>query len=597
MRNRFLLFYFFIYSLSCTAQSLSKTYTDMYDLNFTMVDSSIVHPWIENAAYSNYTTPVYIEDSDSSLFARKYLKMFPFTDRLRVEYEQRILLPVHHEKEGSVEFEGKGENLAAVTIWLDGIDAEEKIVFSDTVVFILDNSLNRISQKIPLSGIDMLNVRIHAEGEVHKDAMIAFSQLSIIIDNKSIDEYPVREVSPLLLPKNVDFISLYPKQGRGYEKIDVIKNKKIIGLGESVHNNPSIKHLVYQLMAEAVKTQKCKLVLWEMPLEKSFIYNRYIRDNKAEFISSTSLDEQTKSFLDTLRSYNQNEKPEDRVWLLGMDYNHLFNSNQNSAVDIFDFMTHLNQETKIPEIDQLSVLLMDKKWDNAIHFLEKNKNKIQVLLTIDEIECILHILKLSQNMGRDGIRRSMYRDSIMFVNTDFLINRFAATPDTKVVVYAHCAHINPISTYPAIHSDPMGMYMKKKYTGDYCLLALLVGEGEVIAYNAGYDKVENSLLSPPIGSIEYFLKSLKQEVLFLPVTSDLNRIVLSRFKGSHHISQEFYPANFYQRYAGVFFINNLMYDTRPEKRKLSFKEASEEFIMKNKQRQKILEDIKQRISN
>lgn len=597
MRNRFLLFYVFIYSLSCTAQSLSKTYTDVYDLNFTMVDSSIIHPWIENAAYSNYTTPVYIEDSDSSLFARKYLKMFPFTDRLRVEYEQRILLPTHHEKEGNIEFKGKGENLAAVTIWLDGINAEEKIVFSDTLISILDNSLNRISQKIPLSEIDMLNVRIHAEGEIHKDAMIAFSQLLITIGNKPLEEYPVREVSPLLLPKNAGFISLYPKQEQGYEKIDVIKNKKIIGLGESVHNNPSLKHIVYQLTAEAVKMQKCKLVLWEMPLEKSFVYNRYIRDNKAEFFSPTTLDEQTKCFLDTLRSYNQNEKPEDRVWLLGMDYNRLFNSNQNSAVDIFDFVTHLNQETKIPEIDQLSVLLMDKKWDNAIHFLEKNKNKIQELLTIEEVECILHILKLSQNMGRDGIQRSMYRDSIMFVNADFLINRFAAAPGTKVVFYAHCAHINPISTYPAIHCNPMGLYMKRKYADDYCPLALLVGEGEVIAYNADYDKVENTLVSPPIGSIEYFLKSLKQEVLFLPVTSDLNRIVLSRFKGSHHIAQEFYLANFYQRYAGIFFINNLIYNTRPEKRKLSFKEASEEFMMKNKQRQKILENIKQRISN
>lgn len=597
MRNIFLLLCIFIHSLSCTAQSLSKTYTDVYDLNFTMVDSSIVHPWIENAAYSNYTTPVYIEDSGFSLFAKKYLGIFPFTDRLRVEYEQRILLPVHNEKEGNIEFEGSGEGLVAVTIWLDGIDHEEQIVFSDTLIFIPGNSLRKVSQKISLSKIDMLNVRIHAEGEVHKDAVIAFSKFLITIGDKSIDEYPVREVAPLLLPEHTDFLSLYPKLEQEYGKLDVIKNRKIIGLGESIHKNPSIKHLVYQLIMEGVKMQKCKLILWEMPLEKSFFYNRYVRDNKAEFISPTLLDEQTKCFLDTLRSYNQNKKTEDKVWLLGMDYNSLFNSNQNSAVDIFDFMTHLNQETKIPEVDQLSVLLMDKKWDNAIYFLEKNKNKIQELLTIDEIECILHILKLSQDMGRDGIQRSIHRDSVMFVNADFLINRFAAAPDAKVMIYAHSAHINPISTYPAVHCNPMGLYLKRKYTGDYSPLALLVGEGEVIAYNADYDKVLSPLMPPPIGSIEYFLKSQKQEVLFLPMTSDLNRIVLSRFKGSHHILQEFYPVNFYQRYAGIFFINNSMYDTPPEKNKLSFKKASEEFIMKNRQRQKILEGIKQRISN
>ena len=266
MRNSFLLLYIFIHSLSCTAQSLSKTYTDVYDLNFTMVDSSIVHPWIENAAYSNYTTPVYIEDSGFSLFAKKYLGIFPFTDRLRVEYEQRILLPAHNEKEGNIEFEGSGEGLAAVTIWLDGIDNEEQIVFSDTLIFIPGNSLRKVSQKISLSKIDMLNVRIHAEGEVHKDAVIAFSKFLITIGGKSIDEYPVREVAPLLLPEHIDFLSLYPKLKQEYGKLDVIKNRKIIGLGESIHKNPSIKHLVYQLIMEAVKMQKCKLILWEMPV-------------------------------------------------------------------------------------------------------------------------------------------------------------------------------------------------------------------------------------------------------------------------------------------------------------------------------------------
>lgn len=597
MRNSLLLLYVFIYSLACVAQSPSKTYTDVYDLNFSMVNPSIVHPWIENAAYSNYTTPVFIKDSLSTLFARKYLKIFPFTDRLRVEYEQRIQLPIHNEKEGNVAFESKGENLTGIAICLDGIDEEEKVVFSDTLVFKPDNSQSRISQKIPLSSIDMLNVRIYAEGQTYKDAIIAFSKLLIKIGDKSIDEYPVREVSPLLIPANINPLSLYPNLEQEYEKIDVIKNKKIIGLGESVHKNPSIKQLAYQLIMEGVRKQKCKLILIEMPLEKSLVYNRYVRDNKAEFTTLITLDEQTRSFLDTLRSYNQKEKAEEKVWLLGIDYNNLYNTNQNTAVDIFDFITRLNQEQRIPEIDQLSVLLMDKKWDNAIHFLENNKSKIRELLTIDEIECILHILKISQSIGRDGIQRVIHRDSVMFVNAAFLIDKFAAAPSTKVMINAHGVHLNPISTYPAIHCDPMGMYMKRKFSDDYSPLTLLVGGGNVVAYNADYDKVEKPLMSPPVGSIEYFLKSLNKEVLFLPMTSDFNKLVLSRFKGSAHISQEFYPANFYQRYDGVFFINNSIDKANPETNNHSFKEARDKFILKNKQRQKILEEIKQRINN
>lgn len=59
---------------------------------------------------------------------QKYLKGFP-SDCLRTELEQRILLPIHKEKEGLVTFEAKGENIKAVSILIDGIDDKEKCVF------------------------------------------------------------------------------------------------------------------------------------------------------------------------------------------------------------------------------------------------------------------------------------------------------------------------------------------------------------------------------------------------------------------------------------------------------------------------------------
>lgn len=598
MKNQILLFYLLLQSISCVAQVKPKTYTDLYDLHFTMNAPSIEYPWLENAAYGNYTIPFFTQDSNSRLFMKRYPKQFPFADRLRTEYEQRILLPVHTEKEGSVEFEGKGENLSAVTIRLIGRNHEEKIIFSDSLTFTLTSSLSKVSQKIPLSSIELLDVQIHAEGKVREEAYIAFSKLSITIGNKSIDEYPVREILPLALSEKIDFVPLYPEIEKGYEKIESVRYKKVIGLGESVHKDVSVKHVAYRLIMETIRKQHCKLVLLEMPLEKTLMYNRYVMGHHNTPSSFQLLDEQTINFLDTLRIYNSNQKnEEDKVRLLGMDYNNLFNSSQNSAIDIFDFITPLNQDLKIREIDQLSVLLTEKKWDNAIHFIEEHKNKIQSLLTTDEIECILHILSLSQKMGTDGVQRSMHRDSVMFVNADFLIGKFAASSDAKVVLYAHCAHINPFSTYPAVPCNPMGMYMKNKYPDNYSPLALLVGDGNVIAYDSDYNQIEKSLKTSPTGSMEYFLKTLKKEVLYLPLTSRFNRIVLSRFKGSHHIAQEFFPMNLYQRYEGVFFINHSLYKNKIEKKPLSLDEASQEFITKNKQRKQLLEDIKKRINN
>ena len=107
--------------------------------------------------------------------------------------------------------------------------------------------------------------------------------------------------------------------------------------------------------------------------------------------------------------------------LLGIDYNSTWKADQNSAMDIFDFIMHLNKKQKIYEVNMLLSLLMEKDWNKAIDYLKSHKTKIRNLLTEDEIECILHILTLSLKMGTERVNRFVGRDSVMFVNTKFLL--------------------------------------------------------------------------------------------------------------------------------------------------------------------------------
>ena len=134
-------FVFIFYTVSCTAKLEKQTYTNVYDLHFAMrSDSAVVYPWRENGAYSNYTIPAYIQDSNRNLFAKKYFKGFPFSKRLRSEYEQRILLPNNNIKEGRlvIGFERlKVDNIKLVSIILDAIGKQENILFSDTLRFSL----------------------------------------------------------------------------------------------------------------------------------------------------------------------------------------------------------------------------------------------------------------------------------------------------------------------------------------------------------------------------------------------------------------------------------------------------------------------------
>ncbi|WP_254150711.1 hypothetical protein [Bacteroides fragilis] len=239
-------FVFIFYAVSCTAKLEKQTYTNVYDLHFAMrFDSAVVYPWRENGAYSNYTIPAYIQDSNRNLFAKKYFKGFPFSKRLRSEYEQRILLPNNNIKEAVIGFEGKGDNIKFVSIILDAIGKQENILFSDTLRFRPDSILSLFTQNINLNNAEMLNVRINVEGEIDKDAYIAFSRLDILIDGKPIDEFPVRTLSPLIVDKKINYTGINVDRKIGLEQINEINDKKIIGLGESVHGNDGIKNLAY----------------------------------------------------------------------------------------------------------------------------------------------------------------------------------------------------------------------------------------------------------------------------------------------------------------------------------------------------------------
>lgn len=595
--HTFALFFLFFYATLCMAQSTKQTYTDAYDLHFTMrPDSNVNYPWRENAAFSNYSIPIYLKDSNRELFAKRYIKGFPFYNRLRTECEQRILLPGNEMGEAVVEFEGKGQNIELVSIILDVIGEQENVLFSDTLKFIPDTVMNLAAKSIKLRNAELLNIRICAQGKIEKDAFIAFSKLNMLIDGKPIDTFPIRTL-PALVENNIPGYTAIDTDGEiELERISEINNKKIIALGESIHRNSDVNHLAHQLILQSVERLNCKLILLEMPMEKSLAYNRFIHDKNYALDTTLVIDNTTRDFLNKLQILNANKTEESKVNLYGMDYNSILSTSQRSAIDIFDFVTKLNQELRIPEVDRFSLLLMEKDSGHAINFIDAHRKEISKLLTNEEIECISHILKVSKEMGNDKIERFINRDSAMFLNAKFLIDKFAKGENIKTIIYGHAGHINPVSTFPAVPCTPFGQYMNKEYADNYSPLLLLLGNGKSAAYDASYNIKDNSLSEPLKNSIEYFLSSIDEAAIYLPLTTNFNKLTLSRFQGSHHIAQEFYPFNLYKRYKGIFFIKQANRGSSYKKER-SFDKSSEIFIMITKQRQEKIEKIKKRVQN
>jgi len=99
--------------------------------------------------------------------------------------------------------------------------------------------------------------------------------------------------------------------------------------------------------------------------------------------------------------------------------------------------------------------------------------------------------------------------------------------------------------------------MQEQYSDAYSPLLILTGEGTGIAYDQHYNQQKTFLHKLPFNSMESFLSTFDENIFYIPLTPEFNRLILSRFKGSHHMPQEFYPFNLYQRYKGIFFSKNL----------------------------------------
>ena len=134
--------------------------------------------------------------------------------------------------------------------------------------------------------------------------------------------------------------------------------------------------------------------------------------------------------------------------------------------------------------------------------------------------------------------------------------------------------------------------MQEQYSDAYSPLLILTGEGTGIAYDQHYNQQKTFLHKLPFNSMESFLSTFDENIFYIPLTPEFNRLILSRFKGSHHMPQEFYPFNLYQRYKGIFFSKNL--GRKPmENKEVTSQELSHLYLLNVKRRENKMKEIRE----
>lgn len=567
---------FILFLIFCSSRAGNKdslTYTQAYNLNFrTGLHEQAVYPWMEHAAFAPYSLAFAGEKDGKTYYTKKYFPGTPGMDRLKFEIMQRIALPAHEPQEGRLTLVSKGENIEWIRITVRGIDKREEEKSRDTLRFMPGMEEEAHTLDFALGRSEILDIQIHAEGEKGKEATIGLIEVRIKLGDTTLDAYPLR--IPSDVPRPVRAIPV-----GNLRNFSPIGNKKITALGESLHYDKGVKSVAHELLYGMVEQGKARLLLVEMPMELALLLDRYAQGGE---VPDSVLGQLAHHELaERLRSFNQKKKATEKVHLSGVDYEYTTGSAQGTDISLFDFVVLANREVKTLAADQLAVLLMERQeWQKVVGFIDDNEEALSQVFTPDELACIRHILALSGKMGKDNIRRKTARDSVMAINARFLIERFAPRLVDGVGIYAHAAHANMLSTYPAIPCKPFGAYMRRLYGDDYASWLLLT---------------DNPIQPAPSHSVENSFRDTPSKLSYLSLTPAYDRLLFSRFEGASVSPQTFFLFNLYRRYDHILFIRQDA--PASERKRLTNKELMDRHIRVVKQRASLLKELKMRIQS
>lgn len=584
----------FLFTTPLSAVSQEQNYSTTYLFNFRVIPKITDYiQWNVNGKYEVNVNISAVKTGDISILAAKYNKINPFHDRLNYEMQQRILMPEHQEAETAVTLWCKGKEVQSAYIRLETIDKEEKVMVTEVMRFVPDSSIHAFTAKINLpKEAEMLDIKIGGTGKQGMDAYLAFKELRIKVGDVDIDQFPLRRLPSLEPLVSTTRNLITPLQhAASLEQMREVKGRRILALGETLHNNHPISWFTNDAVMAMVREQGCRLVLFELPLAQSLAYNRFIHD--ADFqLDTTDIRKDYYALLKDLRDFNRERT--DKVWFFGFDYG--LRQEADIRQILFDFVCRLNEKKKLTEAKRLAVLVAEAPSSEVITYIEGQREKLAPVISVDEQDVLAHIMQQMDVLKNDYSRSVEARDSMMFVHTQFFMNRFAKA-DSRVIIKAHAGHVNPISTYPAVPCVPFGKYMQDEYGKDYCRVMLTVGDkgGNIVEGRMG-ETIYLKLKENPASSIEYLLNEAGGgTTVYCPMTADFDRLLLTRMRGKISLNADFYPYNPAQRFDAVVYVDDSKDDASTKENK-SLEQTMELNIKRLRERMERLTQLKRQLN-
>ncbi len=558
MRHLFVLFLVFETTLVFPQNYIKRC-------NFGFETNRIVVPdnWqlILDSYQLKYDTIDKVQGKRSIAFSRTYLK-----SDFNLCLYQKILLPKSF-SEISVSVFSKTINHQYSWLKIAGFDRYGKIIVTDSLSIISNNSWHEFTARIAHKGIYLLSLELRAKEQFNtkkKEVKLWLDSITVICDGRNL----LSLNDPLIAFSAKDLAAINNNIPLDEDMIlpgNVLKKmakNRIIGFGETAHGSLETNKCIYNNIRQLISDYNCRLVLLEMPIDLVAQYNLYIHgfeidSTYCKFYPNQSkidttyrklsyLSNELERFVNWLKEFNAIH--DDKVNIMGIDEHSDPLSSNMAPPDLNRYISSMKLQSNI--VDTLVFLINSGNYRIVPYrYAERNEKQLTTLMSRFNYMVLLQALKSRTDSAlyypsyKSYEWQHVHRDHIMWQNAKQVLENFS---DGKlpVVICAHYGHLDKISSIHFNEVVTLGQYLSNAYGNNYYHVGILLGQGKAGAMG-GKRKLVYQELQIPVGvSIEYLASRTNQECFYKSGNISSKIPMMIRRSGNESTNDQFIPSYF-----------------------------------------------------
>lgn len=565
-----------IFLVLVTTVAFSQDFKERYNFGFETNRDEVPDNWqlVTESYQLKFDTIDKVEGKRSIVFTRTYLKT-----EFNLCLYQKFLLP---KPSSQISVSVFSKNLDHQYSWLKiaGFNKSGKIIVADSISIISNNSWQEFTAKLRHKGIYLLSIEIRAREQFNvkkKEVKLWLDSITVICDGKNLlsfkspsNEFSENEIVAIKnnIPLNEDMV--IPEN-----VLNKLAEKKIIGFGETTHGSLEIDKCIYNNLKQLISNHKCRLVLFEMPIDLVAQYNLYIHgyeidttycnfypgQNKIDTTYSklSFLSTQLESFVNWVKDFNAVH--DDKVNIMGIDEHVNPLSSNMTPPDLNRYISSM--KLRSDTVDSLVSLINKGTYRRIpLQYAQNNEKSLTTLMGSFNYMVLLQTLKSRSDSAlycplyKSYYWQLVHRDYMMWQNAKQVLEKFT-DGKSPVVICAHYAHLDKISSIHFNEVVTLGQHLSNAYGDSYCHIGILLGQGKAGAMVQTKKELVYEKLQIPIkGSLEYLASQTNQECFYKAGAINSEFPLMIRRLGNNSSVYQFIPAYFPGSMDGFIYIQN-----------------------------------------